>query len=148
MANQNRVPDDNDDPLLRPASPGEPTDSAEARQRENWRERYPGWETFEGKPNDPRFMSSTDPNADPRYNTDLKNQSTLPGRAGAALWVWLLFVGLVLMTLFGLAMYIHFQKPSPRSPDTQLHHVGPIRPVSVAVADSMLPLRTRHHQPR
>lgn len=147
MTNASKVPDD--DPLLRPASPGEPRDSAEARQKEAWRERYPGWETFEGKPNDPRFMSSRDPNADPRYNTDLKNEATLPRRPGAALWIWLLFVGLVLMSLFGLLMYRHFQTPSPRSPDTsELRHPGPIRPVHAVAADLILPLRARHRELR
>lgn len=94
-------------------------------------------------------MSSEDPNTDPRYDTDLKSQATLPRRPGAALWIWLLFVGLVLMSLFGLLMYRHFQTPSPRSPDnSQLRHVGPIRPVHALVADSILPLRVRHREAR
>ncbi len=131
---------------MRPASPGESSDSAEARQKANWRERYPGWETFEGKPHDPRFMSSEDPNSDLRYNTDLKNGAVLPRRPGLALWVWFLCIGIVLLTLIGFAMYLHFQKPSPRSPQNTEMRPVPMRKVNTVVADSLLPLRTRHRR--
>ena len=132
---------------MRPASPGEPADSAEARQKDR-REKYPGWETYEGKPHDPRFMSTTDPNADARYNTDLHEGAVLPRRAGLAMWVWFLFIGIVVLSLLGLAMYIHFQKPSPRSPEqSEIRRMEPVRPVR-AVADAMLPLRMRHQDRR
>ncbi len=150
MTAPNKIPeDDSSDPFLRPASPGEASDSVKALQKESWRERYPGWETFEGRPHDPRFMSSTDPNEDPRYNTDLKNSMVLPRRAGLATWAWFIFLGIILMTLLGFAMYIHFQKPSPRSPDqTGVRRQLPIHYVNTRVADSLLPLRVRHRDPR
>jgi hypothetical protein len=132
---------------MRPASPGEPADSAAASQ-EDWREKYPGWETFEGKPHDPRFMSSTDPNSDPRYNTDLHEGSVLPRRPGLAMWVWLLVGGIIAFTLISFAMYIHFQKPAPRNPNQgEIRQMEPVRPVR-AVADAVLPLRMRHHDRR
>ncbi len=135
-----------DDPLERPASPGEAADAARAQQK-NWRDRFPGWETFEGKPHDPRFESTLDPNRDSRYDTKLSGATTLPHRPGLALWVWALFLGLVAMSLLGLLMYYHFQTPSPRHPSaterTQVQP-APIRPVRAVLADTLLPLRVRH----
>lgn len=90
-------------------------DSAEPSTKKSWRERYPGWETYDGKANDPR-LDSGDPNKDPRYDTHLHSESTLP-RGGAAMWMWVVVLGIVLMTLLAIAMFRHFQQPSPRSPD-------------------------------
>ena len=97
----------------RDESRNELTGSAGAKR--SWRDRYPGWETYEGKANDPR-LDSTDPNTDPRYDTHLHSNSTLP-RGSAAMWLWLVVLGIVLMTLFAVAMFRHFQQPAPRSPD-------------------------------
>ncbi len=118
-------------------------------QRLNWRERYPGWETFEGRPNDPRFESSRDPAEDPRYDTHLNPGAVITTRAGAVTWVLFIALGVVAMVLIGLVMYYHFQTPSPRSPEhprTELIQPArhPIKPITVALSDSVLPLRSVH----
>ncbi len=146
MTNANRVPED-DDPLERPASPGEADDASRAQQS-GWRERFPGWETFEGNPHDPRFDSDLDPTQDPRYDTRVTGAGTLPRRPGLALWAWAIFLGLVAMSLLALLMYYHFQTPSPRHPSEQSQfRTAPIRPVNAVVADELLPLRVQHRHP-
>lgn len=84
---------------------------------QNWREKYPGWETFEGKPNDPRFESTTDPYKDHRFDTHLNPAAVPPQRPGATFWVLAIFLGLVVGALVIAAMYFHFQRPSPRAPE-------------------------------
>lgn len=148
MTNTNRIRGD-DDPLERPASPGEAADAARAQQK-SWRERFPGWETFEGNPNDPRFEDTTDPTRDPKYDTRVSGAATLPRRPGLALWAWAIFLGLIAMSLLALLMYYHFHTPSPRHPSaiekTEMQP-PPIRPPEAVIADTLLPLRTQHRRP-
>ncbi len=149
MANPNKTPDEND-PLRRSATPGEPQDSLEASQNTGWRERYPGWETIHGKPNDPRFMSNVNPDDDPRFSTNLKTSATLPRSAGLAFWVRLLFMGIILMALMGFAFYLRYPKKVPRSPEQTMMrvHPEPVWAVNRVVADSLLPLRAVHSMQR
>ena len=46
-------------PPRRPAGPGEPEKRTDAGAvsigGKNWKSRFPGWETYEGRPRDPRF---------------------------------------------------------------------------------------------
>lgn len=143
MTNPNRIPEDSD-PLVRPASPGEAADASSAQQK-SWRERFPGWETFQGKPHDPRFEDGLDPTRDPRYDTRVSGAATMPKRPGLALWAWAIFLGLVAMSLLGLLMYYHFQTPSPRHPTEQTERqAAPIRPADAVLADSLLPLRVQN----
>jgi hypothetical protein len=116
MANPHKLEGDgNRDPLVRPPSAGEGADSAEARQRSR-RERYPGWDTIHGKPRDPRFEGTTDPNEDARFDTHLNSASVLPRKLNASLVIWFLAVGMLLALLLGFAMYWHFRWSSPRTP--------------------------------
>lgn len=118
------------------------------------RERYPGWETLHGRPHDPRFEEMLDPNKDERYNTHLRGAAILPEKPGATVWIWFAFLGLILGALFGLLMFWHFQTPSVRTPrQAQMQpgylahaqvQTGPIHNVNTVIADSLLPLRTRH----
>lgn len=140
MANPNRVPGDDDRDLNNPSTNKLPA-SAHSQQRE---ERYPGWETLHGKPNDPRFEATLDPNKDERYNTNLKGAAVLPNKPGATVWVWFAFLGLILGALFGLLMFWHFQSPAPRNPKQAQVQSAPIRNVNAVIADSLLPLRTEH----
>jgi hypothetical protein len=147
MTNPNTVPDDEQDPLRRSATPGEPQDSLEASQRQGWREKYPGWETIHGKPNDPRFKGKLDPNTDIRFNTNLNTSATLPRRAGLAFWVWLVVIGIVLMVLMAYAFYIRYPKKAPRSPEqTQIDvQPMPVRNVNLPAANLLgrIPARDR-----
>lgn len=140
MANPNRIPDDENRDLTRPSTDG-PLTSADGQER---RERYPGWETFHGKPHDPRFETTLDPNRDERYNTNLKGAAVLPNKPGPAVWVWFAFLGVVLGVLFSLLMFWHFQTPSPRDPKQAQVQSAPIRDVNTLITDSFLPLVVRH----
>ena len=150
MAKPNRIPGDEDGELIRPSEP--PLSSNEDEER---REPYPGWETLHGRPHDPRFEAMLDPNKDDRYSTHLQGSAVLPEKPGATVWIWFAFLGLVLGALFGLLMFWHFQTPSQRNPrqaqvQVQSHMAqaqvqqGPIHNVNTVIADSLLPLRTRH----
>jgi hypothetical protein len=115
MANPNKTEGANDqDPLIRRPSPGEGIDSAEARQKSQ--EKYPGWETVHGKPHDPRFEGTADPNEDMRFDTHLRSVSVLPRKLSAAIVVWFLFAGIVTMVLLGFSMFWHFRWSAPRRP--------------------------------
>jgi hypothetical protein len=74
-------------------------------------------ETFEGRPNDPRFEKGLDPFNDPRYDTHLKAGAVPPKNLGGGLRVLAIVIGLVLFALVIALMYWKFQTPSPRSPD-------------------------------
>lgn len=143
MANPHRVPGDEDRDRTRSYIEEKPP-NADDLEKESWRERYPGWETLHGKPNDPRFEGLSDPNKDERYNTNLRGAAVLPGTPGATVWVWFAFLGLIMGVLFGLLMFWHFQTPSPRAPKQAQVQAAPIRDESTVVADSLLPLRTRY----
>jgi hypothetical protein len=124
----------------RPDKQGEP--------EKNWRERFPGWETFEGKPNDPRFASNIDPKKNPRFDTHLNPSATLPRRLGIVPVVLGVAAGILLLVLLSFLMYRHLQQPSPRSPQS-LQTGRLIAPPTVRMADSIadnaLPLRKEHH---
>lgn len=147
MTDPNTVPDDEHDPLRRSATPGDPQDSLEASQKRGWREKYPGWETIHGKPNDPRFKGKIDPNADIRFNTNVNTSATLPRRAGLAFWVWLVVIGIVLMVLMAYAFYMRYPKKVPRSPEqTRIQlQPNPQREVKVLVATALSSARHRAH---
>jgi hypothetical protein len=140
MANPNRVPDDENRDLSRPSTE-EPLLSANGQEM---RERNPGWETFHGKPHDPRFEDTLDPNKDERYNTNLKGAAVLPSKPGPTVWVWFAFLGVVLGVLFSLLMFWRFQTPSPRAPMQAQVQSAPIRDVNTFITDSFLPLVVRH----
>jgi hypothetical protein len=119
MANRRREGDREEDPLLRSAKPGEPPEPAHPRDTnaKSWRERYPGWETFEGRPNDPRFATRQNPYQDPRWYTNLNPSFAVPRRPGPLLWILGVALGVLLLLLLVLLMNYHFQRPSPRSPE-------------------------------
>ena len=114
----------------------------------NWRDRFPGWETYEGKPNDPRFKSKIDPNQDLRFDTNLNPGAVVPRRPGAVVVMLAVALGVLLLVLLGFLMFRHFQTPSPRAPQTtQTGRL--IAPATVrmedSIADNTFPLRKEHH---
>ena len=121
---------------------------AEKQPDKNWRDRYPGWETYEGKPNDPRFKSKIDPNQDLRFDTNLNPSAVVPRRPGAVVVVLAVTLGIVLLVLLGFLMFRHFQTPSPRAPQASQSGrlIGPptVR-MEDSIADNALPLRKEHH---
>ncbi len=82
-------------------------------------------ETFEGRPNDPRVDSNIDPHRDPRFNTSLNAGAVPPTNLSGATRVLILTLGAVLFILLILAMFWHFQRPSPRSPEGPQSRVTP-----------------------
>lgn len=129
------------DPLVRPASPGESQERVNADLEEkSWREKYPGWETYEGRANDPRFQTMQSPTSDLRYDTNLNPEAVIPREIGPLVIVLGAFLGVVLFGLFIYFMYWHFQRPSPRSPGGQQSSIQePIRRIDAALAESLLP---------
>lgn len=101
---------------------------------------------FHGKGHAPELSGSESSNVDSVSDTNVSPVATLPRRTSAAFWIWTIFLGIVLLTLTALALYWHFQAPVPRSPDqTQTHtQPGPVRKGYGKLADTLLPLRTRH----
>ena len=83
-------------------------------------------ETFEGRPNDPRFENNLDPQRDPRFDTHLNAGMVPPKNLGGGLRVVALVIGLVLFALVIVLMYWRFQTPSPRSPEGPQSRVEPI----------------------
>src|SRR5437762_6250270 len=68
-------------------TPPEGRNSEEASQNSaKWRDRFPGWETFEGKLNDPRFQTNDDPRTDPRYDTHLNPSAVVPRKPGLVIY--------------------------------------------------------------
>ena len=112
-----------------------------------WRERFPGWETYERRPNDPRFASRIDPKRDLRFDTNL-NPAAVVRRPGTVVWVLGITLGIVMFVLLAFWMYRHFQTPSPRSPQAvpsgMVVAPAPAR-IPDSVADNALPLRKEHH---
>ncbi len=117
MAKPRREGNRKEDSLHHPASPGEPNERV-GLGRKGWQEQFPGWETYEGRAHDPRFGTRKDPHEDPRWYTKLNPSSAVPKHPGVLVWALLFFFGIVLLVLFGLLMYYHFQRASPRSPTT------------------------------
>lgn len=74
-------------------------------------------ETFEGRPNDPRFEKGLDPFRDPRYDTQLNAAAVPPKHLGGPLPILAIVLSLVLFALVIALMYWKFQTPSPRSPE-------------------------------
>lgn len=128
------------DPLVRPASPGESQERVNADlEQKSWREKYPGWETYEGRPNDPRFQTTESPNSDLRYDTNLNPEASIPRQIGPLVVVLGAFLGVVLFALLIYFMYWHFQRPSPRSPGVRQSSIEqPVRPSEAALADNPL----------
>jgi hypothetical protein len=128
MTNPRREGEFESDPPRRPAGPGEPeerTDTApQSGAQPAWRERFPGWETYEGRPHDPRFEDGEDPTRDPRYDTNLNPSAVVPRRLGLVVWILGITVGILLLVLIGLLFFYRFQQPSPRSPQGTTHTVS------------------------
>jgi hypothetical protein len=83
-------------------------------------------ETFEGRPNDPRFEKGLDPFRDPRFDTNLNAAAVPPKNLGGGLRVLAIVLGLVLFALVIVLMYWRFQTPAPRSPEGPQSRVAPI----------------------
>jgi hypothetical protein len=118
------------------------------KRDENWRDRFPGWETYHGKPNDPRFKSKIDPNQDLRFDTNLNPSAVVPRRPGAVVIVLAVTLGIVLLVLLSFLMFRHFQTPSPRTPQTAPSGrliAPPTVRMEDSIADNALPLRKEHH---
>lgn len=109
-------------PPRRPAGPGEPeerTDTDVVRlDRKSWKSRFPGWETYEGRPHDPRFAHGADPTHDFRYDTNLNPSAVIPRRLGLVVYVLGAVLGFLLLAAAGALLFYHFMEPSPRSPAT------------------------------
>jgi hypothetical protein len=130
-------------------TPPEGRNSEEASQNSaKWRDRFPGWETFEGKLNDPRFQTNIDPRTDPRYDTHLNPSAVVPRKPGLVIYALGIALGILLLVLLSFLMYRHFQQPSPRSPQApQSSHLIAPRPARMqeSIADEAFPLRKEHH---
>jgi hypothetical protein len=134
--------------MANPKSDEDPRPERQPEPEKNWRERFPGWETYEGKPNDPRFSTTVDPKKDPRFDTNLNPSAAVPKRLGIVPIVLGISAGILLFVLLSFLMFRHFQTPSPRSP--QSPQTGRlIAPATVRMADGIadhaLPLRKEHH---
>jgi hypothetical protein len=136
-------PKQEDDPSLRPDQAGR--QGSDAAETGNWRDRFPGWQTFEGKPRnplppDPHRKRPSDITPDPG--------SAIPRRPGPLVVILGITLGLLLLALIAFLMFRHSQQSSPRSPEvpqsSQL-----IAPASArmedSIADEALPLRKEHH---
>jgi hypothetical protein len=76
-------------------------------------------ETFEGRPNDPRYEKGLEPTRDLRYDTNLNTAMVPPKNLGGGLRVLLIVIAAVLFALMIVLMFWRFQTPSPRSPQPQ-----------------------------
>ncbi len=120
----------------RPGEPGKRTDAADHLGRKSWKSRFPGWETYEGRPHDPRFEHGADPSHDFRYDTNLNPSAVVPRRLGLLVYVLGAVLGFLLLVGVGLLLFYNFMQPSPRSP--QAPH-GTTHTVSTSVAHSQMP---------
>ena len=130
----------------RPEDELRPGDDKQAGR--NWRDRFPGWETYEGRPNDPRFASKIDPNQDLRFDTNLNPSAVVPRRPGLVVVVLGVTLGVLLMVLLGFLMFRHFQTPSPRAPQPAQSGrliAPPTARMQDSIADNAFPLRKEHH---
>jgi hypothetical protein len=107
-------------PPNRPAGPGEADERTDTgvggSGSRNWKSRFPGWETYEGRPHDPRFEHGEDPEHDIRYNTNLNPSAVVPRRVGLVVYVLGAVLGLLMLTGIGLLLFYHFMQPARRSP--------------------------------
>ncbi|HEU5403399.1 MAG TPA: hypothetical protein VFU86_18735 [Terriglobales bacterium] len=106
-------------PPRRPSGPGEPeerTDTGAIRYGKNWKRRFPGWETYEGRPHDPRFEHDEDPSHDIRYDTNLNPSFVIPRRLNLVVYVLGAVLGFLLLVGVGLLLFFHFMQPASRSP--------------------------------
>jgi hypothetical protein len=116
----------------------------------SWRDRFPGWEAYEGKSNRPRFVfnSDTEPNKEIRRDANLIPNTAAPQRRGLLVVTLGIAVGILLLLLLSFLVYRRFQQPSPRNPqNTQTGRL--IAPALVrmedGIADHVFPLRKQHH---
>lgn len=120
-------------PPRRPAGPGEPEERSDTGavdlNEKGWKSRFPGWETYEGRPNDPRFEHGADPTRDPRYDTNLNPSAVVPRRLGLIVYVLGAVLGFLLLVGVGLLLFYQFMEPARRSPATP---EGALRSTSVA----------------
>lgn len=109
-------------PPRRPAGAGGPeerTDSSSVSIGKNsWKSRFPGWETYEGRPNDPRFEPGADLTHDSRYDTNLNPSAVVPRRLGLLFYVFGAVLGFLLLVGVGLLLFYQFMEPAPRAPET------------------------------
>ncbi len=105
------------DPQRRPSESSEEHLDASAVPvgKRGWKDRFPGWETFEGRSHDPRFDNSEDPSHDFRYDTNLNPSSVVP-RLGVVSYVIGAVLGFLLLVAIGLLLFFHFMPPARRSP--------------------------------
>lgn len=107
-------------PPRRHAGPGEAEESTDAGvvsiDGKNWKSRFPGWETFEGRPREARFEHGEDPTHDFRYDTNLNPSAVVPRHLGLVVYVLGAVLGFLMLTGFGLLLFYHFMQPARRSP--------------------------------
>ena len=108
-------------PPRRPAGPGEPEERTDTGAvpfgKKNWKSRFPGWETYEGRPREARFEHGEDPTYDFRYDTNLNPSFVVPRHIGLVVYVIGAVLGFLLLAGTGLLMFYHFMQPARRSPD-------------------------------
>lgn len=130
-------------PPRRPAGPGEPeerTDTGAVPYGKSWKSRFPGWETYEGRPREARFEHGEDPTHDFRYDTNLNPSAVVPRHIGLVVYVLGAVLGFLLLVGVGLLLFYRFMEPSPRSP--QGPH-GATQTVSTSVAQSRVQRATK-----
>ncbi len=107
-------------PPRRPAGPGEPEERTNTGAvyigGKNWKSRFPGWETYEGRPREARFERGEDPTNDFRYDTNLNPAMVVPRRIGLVVYVLGAVLGFLMLTGIGLLLFYNFMQPAPRSP--------------------------------
>lgn len=127
-------------PPRRPAGPGEPEERTDSGVvsigGKNWKSRFPGWETYEGHPREPRFEHGEDPSHDFRYDTNLNPSAVVPRKIGLVVYVLGAVLGFLMLTGVGLLLFYHFMQPAPRSPQQPQ---GAAHNISINVARAQPP---------
>lgn len=130
-------------PPRRPAGPGEAEErtdvGAVGSGDKTWKSRFPGWETYEGRPREARFEHGEDPSHDFRYDTNLNPSAVVPRRIGLVVYVLGAVLGLLMLTGIGLLLFYHFMQPARRAPQQPQ---GTAHNISIDVARLRPPLIT------
>lgn len=126
-------------PPRRPAGPGEPEERTETGAvpfGKNWKSRFPGWETYEGRPREARFEHGEDPSHDFRYDTNLNPSAVVPRHLGLVVYVVGAVLGFLLLVAVGLLLFYNFMQPARRSPQGSQ---GAAHSISTNVASAEVP---------
>jgi hypothetical protein len=127
-------------PPRRPAGPGEPEEHTDAGAvpfgEKNWKNRFPGWETYEGRPREVRFEHGKDPTHDFRYDTNLNPSAVIPRHLSLVVYIVGAVLGFLFLVAVGLLLFFHFMQPARRSPQEPQ---GAVHTISTSVASAEEP---------